>query len=69
MKDEKIVENRIYKFSWEDNQLKNPLLLNILPADANMHHGGAMTIDSKGNVFAVIGDQEFGTELQNFEKQ
>ena len=67
VKDEKIVENRIYKFSWEDNQLKNPLLLNILPADANMHHGGAMTIDSKGNVFAVIGDQEFGTELQNFE--
>ncbi len=65
--DEKTYENRIYKFSWENKQLIDPVLLNILPADANMHHGGSMTVDSDGNVFAVIGDQEYETELQNFE--
>ena len=65
--DEKTYENRIYKFSWENKQLIDPVLLNILPADAIMHHGGSMTVDSDGNVFAVIGDQEYETELQNFE--
>lgn len=65
--EEKTHENRIYKFSWENNQLKNPELVNILPADANMHHGGAMTVNSNGDVFAVIGDQEYGEKLENFE--
>ena len=51
-----LFQNRIYKFSWENNQLKNPKLVNILPADANMHRGGAMTVNSEGDVFAVIGD-------------
>ena len=64
---EKTYENRIYKFSWEDNQLKNPKLVNILPADANMHHGGAMTVNSEGDVFAVIGDQEYEEKLENIE--
>lgn len=64
--EEKIYENRIYKFLWENNQLVNPVLLNILPADSNMHHGGAMTVNSEGHVLAVIGDQEYGKKLGNF---
>ena len=61
-----IVENRIYQFTWENNKLQNQLLLNILPGDANMHHGGAMVADHNKNIYAVIGDQTLETELQNF---
>ena len=65
--EESYVENRIYKFVWKDNKLQNPLLLNILPADATIHHGGAMVSDLDDNIFAVIGDQDFETALQNFD--
>ena len=61
-----IVENRIYQFTWENNKLQNQLLLNILPGDGNMHHGGAMVADHNKNIYAVIGDQTLETELQNF---
>ena len=61
-----IVENRIYQFTWKNNKLQNQLLLNILPGDANMHHGGAMVADHNKNIYAVIGDQTLETELQNF---
>ena len=61
-----IVENRIYQFTWKNNKLQNQLLLNILPGDANMHHGGAMVSDHNKNIYAVIGDQTLETELQNF---
>jgi len=61
-----IVENRIYQFTWKNNKLQNQLLLNILPGDGNMHHGGAMIADYNKNIYAVIGDQTLETELQNF---
>ena len=61
-----IVENRIYQFTWKNNKLQNQLLLNILPGDGNMHHGGAMVADYNKNIYAVIGDQTLETELQNF---
>jgi aldose sugar dehydrogenase len=62
---ESFVENRIYKFNWKNDQLHNQTLLNILPGHGNMHHGGAMVADLNGNIFAVIGDQNIETELQN----
>jgi len=65
--DESNVENRIYKFTWNDNKLQNPLLLNILPADAMMHHGGTLVADLDGNVFATIGDQMLETSIQNYD--
>ena len=65
--DESNVENRIYKFMWKDNKLQNPLLLNILPADAIMHHGGTLVVDLDGNVFASVGDQMLETSIQNYD--
>ena len=65
--DESNVENRIYKFAWKDNKLQNPLLLNILPADAIMHHGGTLIVDLDGNVFASVGDQMLETSIQNYD--
>jgi len=65
--DESNVENRIYKFAWKDNKLQNPLLLNILPADTIMHHGGTLVVDLDGNVFASVGDQMLETSIQNYD--
>ena len=65
--DESNVENRIYKFTWKDNKLQNPLLLHILPADELMHHGGALVSDLDGNVFAAVGDQNLETSIQNYD--
>ena len=65
--DESNVENRIYKFTWKDNKLQNPLLLHILPADELMHHGGALVSDLDDNVFATVGDQNLETSIQNYD--
>ena len=65
--DESNVENRIYKFTWKDNKLQNPLLLHILPADELMHHGGALVSDLDENVFATVGDQNLETSIQNYD--
>ena len=65
--DESNIENRIYKFTWKDNKLQNPLLLHILPADELMHHGGALVSDLDGNVFAAVGDQNLETSIQNYD--
>lgn len=65
--DESNVENRIYKFTWKDNKLQNPLLLHILPADELMHHGGALVSDLDENVFAAVGDQNLETSIQNYD--
>ena len=65
--DELNVENRIYKFTWKDNKLQNPLLLHILPADELMHHGGALVSDLDKNVFATVGDQNLETSIQNYD--
>ena len=65
--DESNVENRIYKFTWKDNKLQNPLLLNILPADGIFHHGGTLVVDLDGNVFASVGDQMLETSIQNYD--
>ena len=65
--DELNVENRIYKFTWKDNKLQNPLLLHILPADALVHHGGALVSDLDKNVFAAVGDQNLETSIQNYD--
>ena len=59
--------NNIYKFDWNNKQLKNQILLNKLPAVSLQHHGGAMVSDNDGNIFAVVGDLDFETALQNFD--
>jgi len=49
--------NYIYKYTWDGQVLKNPVLVNILPGKSRTHNGGQMTIDLDGNIYAVIGDQ------------
>lgn len=52
----KVFGNRIYKYDWDDEKLRNPVLLKELPVEADLtaasHSGGAMAINSDGMVFA-----------------
>lgn len=60
----KAIENRIYKYEWDGNNLINPVLLKTLPGDNYYHNGGAMT-NFDGQVYAVIGDNGNYGRLQN----
>ena len=54
------IGNNIYKFTWNGNSLVDQQLINTLSSESSWHNGGTMTIDSDGQVFAVIGDQMGG---------
>uniref|UniRef100_UPI000694FC44 PQQ-dependent sugar dehydrogenase n=1 Tax=Candidatus Nitrosotenuis chungbukensis TaxID=1353246 RepID=UPI000694FC44 len=60
----KAIENRIYKYEWDGNNLINPVLIKTLPSDNYYHNGGAMT-NFDGQVYAVIGDNGNYGRLQN----
>jgi glucose/arabinose dehydrogenase len=60
----KAIENRIYKYDWNGNELVNPVLLKTLPSDNYYHNGGAMT-NFGGQVYAIIGDNGNYGRLQN----
>ncbi len=60
----KAIENRIYKYEWNGEELVNPILLKTLPSDNYYHNGGAMT-NFDGQVYAVIGDNGNYGKLQN----
>ena len=61
------VVNRIYKYTWDGNNLKDSVLVNELPAGRGWDHvGGIMTEGLDGTVYTVIGDtQTHNGTLQN----
>lgn len=60
----KAIENRIFKYTWNGNELVDPVLLKTLPSDNFYHNGGAMT-NFDGQIYAVIGDNGNYGRLQN----
>lgn len=60
----KAIENRIYKYTWNGQELVDPVLLKTLPSENFYHNGGAMT-SFDGHVYAVIGDNGNYGRLQN----
>ncbi len=56
--------NRIFKYEWDGNTLKNPILLKKLPSNT-YHNGGAMVSGLNDKVYAVIGDTGRYGVLQN----
>lgn len=58
------IENRIYKYTWNGDNLVEPVLIKILPSDNFYHNGGAMT-NHNGQVYAIIGDNGNYGILQN----
>jgi aldose sugar dehydrogenase len=68
----KALGNRLYRYEFEDNELKKPKLLLDLPADpGSKHEGGAIAIGPDNNVYLVVGDisgennSDTGTKAQN----
>ncbi len=60
----KAIENRIYKYQWNGEELVEPVLVKTLPSDNYYHNGGAMT-NFDGQVYAVMGDNGNYGRLQN----
>ena len=53
------IENRIYRFTWNDDSLQDGLLVHKLPVHpGGLHNGGAMVTSEDGTVYAVMGDVE-----------
>jgi len=63
-----ILGNRIYKYTWNGNELVDPVLVKDLPINVEgfRHNGGTMTTGLDGTIFAVIGDLDNEGLLQNF---
>ena len=65
-----LIANRIYKYEWDGETLKNGKLIHELPEHqlgAREHIGGQMVTNSDGDVYAVTGDSGFKGIAQNFE--
>ncbi|MDH3610288.1 MAG: PQQ-dependent sugar dehydrogenase [Nitrosopumilus sp.] len=61
--------NHVYKYTWDGNNLINPVFLKEFSTTPGAsHNGGVMTKDSSGNVFVVMGDTERDGPLQNFDQ-
>lgn len=56
--------NKIYKYTWDNQSLSNPVLIKELPANL-YHNGGVMITGLDGQVYAVIGDTGRYGPLQN----
>ena len=54
------IGNNIYSFTWNGENLINKKLINTLSSESSWHNGGVLTVNSDGQVFAVIGDQMGG---------
>jgi len=64
-----LIANRIYKYEWDGETLKNGKLIHELPEHqfgAREHIGGQMVTGLDGDVYAVTGDSGFKGIAQNF---
>jgi glucose/arabinose dehydrogenase len=62
------LRNRVYSFDWDGNNLVNQKLILDLPGTPGPNHnGGKLTLDKENNLYAVVGDLNHRTQLQNFE--
>ena len=63
-----VIGNRIYKYDWDGEKLKNSVLIMELPGSSLTHNGGVMVNNGKDTIYAVIGDQDRSGRLQNIER-
>ncbi len=61
------LRNRVYSFEWDGTDLTNQKLILDLPAiPGPNHNGGKITLGKDNNLYAIIGDLNHRTKLQNF---
>ena len=61
----KTLENRIYKYTWNGNELVQPILLKRVPQFEKIYVGGELVSGLDGTVYAVTGDNYKKGLLQN----
>lgn len=62
------LRNRVYSFEWNGNNLVNQKLILDLPGTPGPNHNGGKLVLGKDNtLYAIIGDLNHRTKLQNFE--
>lgn len=62
------LRNRVYSFEWNGNDLVNQKLILDLPGTPGPNHDGGKLVLGKDNaLYAIIGDLNHRTKLQNFE--
>ena len=59
------LENRVYKYTWNGNELVKPILLKSIPIFETAYVGGELVSDLDGTVYAVTGDNYKTGLLQN----
>jgi len=52
-----VVGDNVYKYKWKNYMLEDPTLVNHFVVYDSSHHGGAMTVDERGSVYLIRGDQ------------
>ena len=57
--------NRVYKYTWVDNQLVDPILLKKIPAFEREYLGGELVSDMNRQVYAITGENYKIGLLQN----
>jgi glucose/arabinose dehydrogenase len=59
------ISKRVYKYTWNGQELVDPVLVKDLPATRPYHNGGAMAVAPDGTVYLVVGDTGRYGLLQN----
>ena len=59
------LENRVYKYTWNGNELVDPILLKKIPGFEREYLGGELVSDLDGKVYAVTGENYKIGLLQN----
>ena len=59
------LENRVYKYTWNGNELVEPILLKKIPGFEREYLGGELVSDLDGKVYAVTGENYKIGLLQN----
>lgn len=64
------LENKIYKYTWNGNELVNPVLLKKIPGFEREYLGGELVSDLEGKVYAVTGENyKIGLLQNHFENE
>ncbi|HEY1267213.1 MAG TPA: PQQ-dependent sugar dehydrogenase [Candidatus Binatia bacterium] len=58
--------NKIYKYTWQDGALVNPVLILTQAFDSADHVSGIILFGPDGKLYVVLGDQNHSGQLQNF---
>lgn len=61
----RILENRVYKYTWSNNELIDPVLVKKIPGFERTYLGGELVSDLDGNVYVVTGENFKIGLLQN----